>query len=280
MQFIKLKTISGCCSGWAKNETHILEWCVLSESDLFDKIFKELKIKPSLKLKNYLLRLGKIRNNGCENCKIVYMFQRDKMAVPLDLTRCNIFRVDEFLESAEEDLPCNTDELEENYYLPKWLVYSNMPNYATKNGKRISYKEDKFKVENYDVLQKYSKGELNNNISFDQINSLLRIEINDYDWSNKKGEMRSGGRLFQKIEGTFAYIEKHYDLPDWIDCDTKWPKPVNKIHGQLIDYFMFLIDEIENMPYSEELLKIKVSDIEWPFAIPNSKDDELLFTKN
>lgn len=75
-----------------------------------------------------------------------------------------------------------------------------MPKYATKDGNL--YKKDKFKVNNYQTLQDYANGKIKD-ITFNQINSLIRIKISDYDLF----KIQSDGHLFQKIEGTFAYIE-------------------------------------------------------------------------
>jgi hypothetical protein len=236
----------------------------MDKSEMFKKIFKELKIKPSLELKKYLLRLGKVRANGCENCKTVYMFQKvgEKLIKPFDRESV-VMSADELLELVQEEMPCNIDELDENYYLPKWFTFKEMPKQATKDGKTILYKEDKFKVKNYQTLQDYANGEIKD-ITFSQINSLMRIKISDYDLSKK--QIQSDSPLFQKIEGTFAYIEKHYSLPEWIHDY----KPVN---DQLTNYLKFTCGEIENMPYTDELLKLKVNDIN-----PELKSNKLLFS--
>jgi len=264
MQFIKIKTSHYCCSSQVNNEFKIVEWCIMDKSEMFKKIFKELKIKSSLKLEKYLLRLGKIRSNGCENCKTVYMFQKvgKKLIDPFDRASV-VMDAEELLELVQEEMPCTIDELNENYYLPKWFVFKEMPDYATKDGKRILYKEDKFKVNNYQTLQEYANGKIKD-ITFNQIDSLMRIKISDYDLSKK--QIQSDDPLFQRIEGTFAYIEKHYSLPEWIHDY----KPVNE---QLTNYLKFTYNEIENMPYTDELLKLKVNDIN-----PELKSNKYLFT--
>ena len=195
--------------------------------------------------------------------------------LPIEFTELKVQLPIDFVE-LEGKLPIDFIKLDEEYCLPKWLDFNNLPRFATKNGKRLSVKDNKPSIDRYNLFREYFKG-ASDEATPKQIESLLGIKISDYDWTNKKEQIQSEEFLFQKIKGTFVDLERNYSLPDWINCDTLWPKPVDKVNDQLVKYFLFLVDEIENMPYTDELLKAKVSDIKWPFDVPNSEGEKLLF---
>lgn len=88
IQFMKLKISNKCCSSQVINETSIVEWCIMDIKDFWLLMTKELKFKDYIdidnekqleKLKRKLLEYGRVRDMGCEKCRIIYLFQHMKV---------------------------------------------------------------------------------------------------------------------------------------------------------------------------------------------------------
>jgi hypothetical protein len=249
MQFLKLDISNGCCTSQANNDATILEWCIIDKDALFKKLYDELEFEryvssysPKLleTINNSLLQNGKVRNRGCDNCGIIYLFQTlDKELVKFSIRPDDVVKIEDIIYLALESRPSTAKELDEKYDVPYWFDPSIMPEYATKNGKRIihptkynSVSEDsKYiysyeKCNNYYILTKFLDGNFNKSITREQIHILLSIKISDYDWVSKEefdeyehGDINfeSDELLFQKYNNTFDYVKANYKLPDWFN---------------------------------------------------------------
>jgi len=246
MQFLKLEVNNGCCTSQANNEATIIEWCIIDKDTLFKKLYKELDYEkyvssysPKLleKINNSLLQNGKVRNRGCGNCGIIYLFQTlDKELIKFNIHPYEVIKIEDIIYLALGDRPSTAEELNKDYDVPYWFDPSNLPEYATKNGKIIlrptkqsKKSEDEYSHErfnNYYILIKYVNGEFNKNITHEQISVLLSIKISDYDWICKEefndylhGDINfeSDELLFQKYDNTFDYVKANYKLPDWFN---------------------------------------------------------------
>jgi hypothetical protein len=233
MQFLKIEIHSKCCTSQADGNGRIVEWCNINTKKLWDKLYHELKFEkyvssysPELlqKIHSALLRRKKIRNQGCDNCGTVYLFQPldEELRVDFDINSRDVMQIQDLIYLVLENRPCTADEIEEKYKLPDWFDYAIMPEYATKNGKRIIYttketrkhnilEDEKWiysdeKCDRYRTLIKYLTNEFDDNITREQIGELLSIKISDYNWATEEeysddlGIPRDSNELlFQKV---------------------------------------------------------------------------------
>jgi hypothetical protein len=238
MNFLKIKILSGCCTGQANGKGRILEWCNIEVEKLWNKLYKELKFEdyvssysPELleKIHDALLKRGSVRNEGCDNCGTIYLFQpSDKeFESNFEINSHDVIKIKDLIYLVMEDRPCSASEIEEKYKLPDWFDYAFMPEYAHKNDKRIRYstqesrkhnisEDEKYiyseeKCDRYMTLKKYLENKLEDNITREQITELLSIKISDYDWIMKEDydddlgvniprNSKSNKLLFQKIK--------------------------------------------------------------------------------
>lgn len=86
IQFMKLKISNCCCSSQIRNETSIVEWCVMDKEEFHTMLAKELKFeeyvkdydnpeKLLIKLHKRIVNIGRVRKVSCENCRTIYLFQ-------------------------------------------------------------------------------------------------------------------------------------------------------------------------------------------------------------
>lgn len=86
IQFMKLKISNYCCSNQIRNETSIVEWCVMDKEEFHTMLAKELKFeeyvkkydnreKLLIKLHKRIVNIGRVRKVSCENCRTIYLFQ-------------------------------------------------------------------------------------------------------------------------------------------------------------------------------------------------------------
>jgi len=86
IQFMKLKISNYCCSSQIKNETSIVEWCIMDREEFHTMLAKELNFEKYVqsydnpekllkKLHNRIVNIGRVRSVSCENCRTIYLFQ-------------------------------------------------------------------------------------------------------------------------------------------------------------------------------------------------------------
>ena len=218
MQLLKLEVLNGCCTSQADNNTSILELCIMETNDLWKKLYHELKFEdyiscysPKLleKINNSLLDHGKVRNNGCENCGIIYLFHPvgESLNKSFDLQSDKVINIKDIIYSALENRPTTLEGFNEKYELPKWLNCENMPKQPIHRGRKIKHHDEKY--EKYQTLLDYLKHKIDV-ITRRQIAELLSIKISDYDFGElpELVDFSSNKLLFQKIPASLSQVMK------------------------------------------------------------------------